>query len=210
MRLPPVFNLNDLSLGEGMTPGAARVTLARWRADGLAAPAGPRLGLWYNLVAAPGGIEDGLGTVLRRGFRAAVVIGPSVLNDYGWTTQSPRMLTIAVPLARSYAEVEGAATYGRPPSWFSLVHKAWQRNGRGRNGLPCLPPEFALADALCHEDCLHHLAPDDIEIPHGSFDARLMRTALEALAVPEDTWRPYLEASNVGLDADAPAMAFGR
>jgi hypothetical protein len=208
-RLPPVFTLNDMSLGEGMTPGAARVTLARWNADGLARPAGPRLGLWYNLVTAPSGADEELGTVLKRQFGAAVLIGPSVLNDHGWTTQAPRSLTVAVPTARSHPCVDGASTYPRPAAWFSLVHRAWRRGARGRNGLPSLPPEFALADALCHADCLHHLAPDDIEIPQGSFNAALMLKALDALQVPPDTYMPYMEASGIELE-ETSATRHGR
>jgi hypothetical protein len=179
-----------------MTPGAARVALARWHCEGFVAPAGPRLGLWYNLLRDAGGPEVHLGTVLNRTFGSVVVIGPSILNAEGWTTQAPRMLTVAVPEARRYPIVEGAAVYGRPREWFARVQAAWRRTPRGVGGLPTLPPDYALADALRHRDCLHHLAPDDLEIPDGSRSGSLLR-AFEDLAVPPDRYLPYLDASGI-------------
>lgn len=197
LALPAVFSPNDLSLGQSMDPGAARVALARWRAEGYAEPAGPRLGLWYNLLKDPSGADGNLGTVLKRQFGSPVVIGPSALNDASWTTQTPRVLTVAVPMARSYARVDGVSVYGRPPEWFSRVLQAWKGSERGRNGLPKLPPEFALADALAHGDCLHHLAPDDIEIPDDRGDAGALMEAFGTFEVPEDVYGPYLEASGI-------------
>jgi hypothetical protein len=196
MRLPAVFSLNDLSLGEGLTPEAARVTISRWHCAGMAAPAGPRSGLWYNLVVDRRGADVNLGAVLRRQFGSPVMIGAAVLHDAGWVTQVPHAATVAVPLARCYPQITGATLYGRPPVWYATVATAWRAARRWYDGLPSLPPEFALADALGHRDSLHHLRPDDIEIPYGTPYGTLMG-ALRAMHVPPDIFWPYLEASGI-------------
>jgi hypothetical protein len=65
--------------------------------------------------------------------------------------------------------------------------------------LAVLPPELALADALRHGDCLHGLAPDDIEIPEGEVNPDDFLSALSALDVPVDRYEPYLRASGIRL-----------
>ncbi len=187
-----------------MTPGAARVALTRWKTDGLAAPAGLRTGLWYNLVREPQGAEVLLGSVLKRHFGSPIIIGPTILNSYGWTPQAPHVLTIAVPFARTYAEVEGVHVHGRRIEWYGLVHKAWMKAERGHFQLAALPPEVALADALSHEETLAGLKPDDIEIPEDTVNLKLLKKALDSFQVPQDRYQPFLDCSNIELDADQP------
>lgn len=205
--LPPVFSLHDLRLGPpqgsrgagapGLTNGAERVALARWTARDMVRPAGPRLGRYYNLVADPRGPDVHLGTVLTAEFGSVVLIGATVLADSHWTTQIPHLLTVAVPMARSIPQIEGALIYGRPPEWFSAVRSSVRAGDRGRFALPSLTPEFALADALRHGDSLHGLAPDDIEVPDPDERAEDLMNALSALHVPPDRYAPYLEASGI-------------
>lgn len=197
MCLPDVFTLNDLTLA-GLTSGSARVAVNTWQNEGYIVPAGPRVGFYYNLVSNREGIQHGLGKVLRAKFGAVVIIGPSVLNVAGWITQVPQHLTVAVPWSRSYPEIDGARLYGRPPAWFGHVHVAVGRAERGVYGLQALPPHWALADALSHGDSLHHMGPDDFDVP-PDIDPSLLTHAFDALGLPADSYMPYLDASGVQI-----------
>jgi hypothetical protein len=199
--LKPLFSLHDVRMRHDMSPDTARNALSRWKADSMVQPAGPRLGWYYNLIVDPRGSAAHLGEAVTAVFGAAVLIGPSVLNDRGWTPQQPHSLTVAVPWSRSYPRIEGALVYGRPAAWFLHVHEAivheTETMGLGSYRLPSLPPEYALADMLKHRDCLHHLAPDDIGIPGDDVRIALLAQAFAALEVPPDCYDPFMRASGV-------------
>lgn len=193
--LRALFSLRDVTMRHGMSPDTARNAISRWKANRLVAPAGPKLGWYYNLIVDPDGRDAHLGDAITAVFGTAVVIGATVLNDRGWTPQRPMATMVAVPQARSYPKIDGALVYGRPAEWYLRVHAAinceFGRAGPGRFGLPSLPPEFALADMLKHRDCLHSLAPDDIEIPDDEMQPDVLAEAFETLGVPPDCYGPY-------------------
>lgn len=200
--LPEVFDLADLR-SSGLAPGAERNALTRWSDDRMVIPAGPRLGLYYNLVRDPRGADAHLGTVLGRIHERAVIIGACALKENGWTTQIPRLLTVAAPERRTMPRISGVQIYRRPDAWFEVVREDLERAGRGPFGLPMLSAPMALADALLHKDSLHHLAPDDIEIPE-EVGADPVINACTWLGVGVDGYGPYLDASGI-----QPTLCFG-
>ena len=200
--VPAVFDLADLRTS-GLRSGAERNALTRWSADNMVTPAGPRLGLYYNLVRDPRGADAHLGSVVTRVHDNAVVIGACSLKEHDWTTQIPRLLTIAVPIKRTVPKITGVQVYHRPVEWFTAIREDLQHAARGPFGLPMLSAPMALADALLHKDALHHLAPDDIEIPED-VGADPVIDACSWLGVGADSYGPYLSAS--GLQ---PSLCFG-
>jgi hypothetical protein len=188
--LPALFSLHDLRM-TGMPPGTERNAVSRWKSYGMIAEAGPRLGRYYNLVVEPNAPELMRGDVVRAEFGAAIVIGLTVLHDRHWTNQIPAALSVAVPPSRTRPQINGVATYVRPPEWYAMVRAAVVAGERGPYDLYALPPEWALADMLKHGDCRHGLQPDDVEVPEEEMDAALLAEAFDALEVPGDVSAPW-------------------
>lgn len=180
-RLDPVFDLADVVrvLRDTAPPGApidARTELKtatqycwRWSKLGYARMGGPRLGVYYNLIREP---EYGrhLGDlVLKAISRPAVVAGASALNHHGWTTQMPHRLEIAVAVSGklpTIRQIDDVTLAPRPRRWFE---RAFSRAEPGPQGLPTLPPEYALVDVVRLradgvDDPLWLPDPDDISI----------------------------------------------
>lgn len=196
--LPPLFSLHDARV-QGLSPGTERNALSRWKAAGLVDAVGPKLGWYYNLIADHRGRDEHLGSAIRAVFGSAVLIGPSALHNNHWTPQPPQVVTVAVPLSRSYPQIEGAIVYGRPSEWFIAVVGAVRAQGIGAYKLPQLPPEYALADMLSHGDSLHGLKPDDLDIPEEDVRPELLAEAFATFAVPPDQYEPYLQESGIKL-----------
>lgn len=139
--LPPVFSLTVLAARLGGSKEKAAIYAKRWKEAGLVAPAGPRLGIYFNLVVNPQAATDMALQALQIGFPEAVICGESVLHDAGWTTQIPWMTQVIVSDRRSLPEFYGFELHKRPMSWFVEFADQIQRES-----FPRLTPAGALAD----------------------------------------------------------------
>lgn len=184
MAMPEIIDLKMLER-QGLSRGTARLQASLWARAGMLKPAGPRTGIYYNLVRDNRGAEAHLGALLVRQYATPVIIGASALHHHGWTTQMPRVLEVAVPVTRRrrrFLQIDGAIVVPRPLSWY---RKIAGHLSDGSYGLRVLDPQYALADAYRYKD-VWVPDPDDIDLS----DAREehvsdLPRALEEMAVPE-------------------------
>lgn len=186
--LPPVFRGSELSLRFGWDTHEAAEYLRRWKRRDLVKPAGPRAGVYFNLISETSAAETHLEEAIAMLFPSAVVVGTSVLHDAGWITQIPRQLDVAVLRRRTFPGVTGVVPHPRNILWYRLVHPRLERT-EGQ-GVPRLDPAFALADALKYRDGWVP-DPDDIAFPDAE-DARRFLEACKILGVALD--REWLDA----------------
>ncbi len=185
--LPPVFSLREMELLTGQAYPVCRLALHRWRRRGWIKDLGPRTGVYFNLLKDPKAWGNYLPDALRKLFPGAVVIGPSVLHDHGWTTQIPQLLHVAVPARRSLPQLHGVHLVGRPRRWYRQVAPYLQP---GSSGLPELPPAMALADCLRYRDSW---VPDADDLELGEMSAQELATAARWLGTSPEAMAPYLE-----------------
>lgn len=139
--LPEVFSISVLAARLGGDKNRAAIYAKRWRDSGLLAAAGPRVGVYFNLVRRPDAASTLTLDALQMIFPEAVLSGETVLHDAGWTTQIPRLTQVVVLDRKSLPEVYGFEIHRRPASWFW----AFQHEIR-RETFPRLSPEGALTD----------------------------------------------------------------
>jgi hypothetical protein len=152
--VPDVFTLSRLASVSGVDRKHATVLLARWTEAGFARPAGPRSGVYYNLLARREITAEMKGTACEILYPSAVLTGESVLRNAGWTTQIPANINVAVLSRRTYAKLDGFEITGRPKAWFVRVHPsiiAPREAEFSTYGLRTLPPALALADLYARE-----------------------------------------------------------
>lgn len=163
--LPEVFNVNTLSRLMGMPKPTVLATLTRWKAKAWVEQAGPRSGIYFNLLANPQAADEHRIDALRMAYPSAMVMGESVLHAAGWITQIPQQLHVAVEKRRSYVQLTGIALHPKPLSWFKTVGILQPRQAKFNTyGLRTLPPAWALADLLADPVAWHPDA-DDVDVP---------------------------------------------
>lgn len=169
-QMPAVFTNRDLMRKFGQTEAWVKLSLTRWKGYGLVKPAGPRLGIYYNLVVDPDW-KARLPEAVKLAFPSAVVIGATVLHRHGWTTQIPQYLFIAVLKSPSQPKMDGVLAFGRPRSWY-VEFSPW---GESIYGLPALSPFNALRDCHIHVNEKGMWCPDedDLDIPDEEEEAVL-------------------------------------
>jgi len=160
--LPAVFSISEAALVLKKSLAWTRLSIHRWAGYGLIYPAGPRAGLFFNLVVDPDW-KSHLSEAIRRIFPSAVVIGASVLHAEGWTTQIPQKIHIAILSRPSFPRLNDAIVVLRPRTWYS-EHVPFQET---LYGLPSLKPSQALDDLKknASRDKLWCPAPDDLYLP---------------------------------------------
>lgn len=145
--LPAVFTLSMLAARLDGDKAKAAIYAKRWKDAGMIEPAGPRIGVYYNLIADPQAPSlyafDALGLV----FPEAVVAGETVLHDAGWTTQIPNNTQVIVLNRRSLPMLNGFDFHQRPAQWFAQFHGDIRREAGAR-----LSPSAALVDAWAFGD----------------------------------------------------------
>lgn len=190
MDLPEAFTTKTLAANLGGDTKLASVYLFRWRKEGLISSIGPRAGLHFNLVRNPNAAQDLRMEAIAFLFPGAMISGVSAVHAAGWTTQIPRSLEIAVPMRRSFPEIDDCAISSRPRSWFRLAKQNVSRHGP----VPTLDPAFALAD-LCHSG---EWRPDADDIEWDLVDAPALTAAFEAfdLDLPED-WHAEMSENQI-------------
>ncbi|MCA3266798.1 MAG: hypothetical protein ING19_12095 [Azospirillum sp.] len=164
-KLPAIFSIGDLCRLQDMGEKEASVYLSRWKDYEFVHGAGPRLGLYYNLIVSPDWRRMRAAAIARL-FPSAVVIGPSVLHNHGWTTQVPQDIHVAILSEDSVPKMDGVAIFRRSKRWFERAHPF----GDDIYGLPALTPEKALLDARRFGERQNMWVPDpdDLDIPDES------------------------------------------
>ncbi len=163
--LPEVFNVNTLSRLMGMPKPTVLATLTRWKAKAWVEQAGPRSGIYFNLLVNPLAADEHRIGALLMAYPSAMLMGESVLHAAGWITQIPQQLHIAVEKRRSYVQLTGIALHPKPLSWFKTVAIVQPKQAKfSTYGLRALPPAWALAD-LRADPLAWHPDADDVDMP---------------------------------------------
>jgi hypothetical protein len=201
--LPDVFTLSTFERMEGVSRDSASVILSRWAKNRYVERAGPKSGVWFNLMKAPehkttGDMEI---NALRMSYPSAVLSGASVLHSCGWTSQIPKRLTCTILSRRTFSKLDAFDIEGRDEAWYDLM-KPFLLNGRHAGfstyGLPSLPPALALADMFkSKQDWLPD--PDDLEL--DSADWLDVADAFHLLGLPTpDKYRAEIEAAQAEIE----------
>lgn len=156
--LPEIIRFDEVvRLLDASIPGA-KLKIHRWKQQGYIRSLGPRAGVYFNLVRCPNW-EHLLPSAVALAVPSAVLIGPSVLHHYGWTTQIPRTLHVATPSRPTLKELDGVTLHRRPRSWYAAMQVG--ETGHSVYGLPALTPDQALLDGEQYPDIA--LDPDDLD-----------------------------------------------
>lgn len=164
--LPDVFSMALLEQTQGLSSAQAKVYVGRWMKAGLVQGVGPRAGMYYNL-SQTSVITDQMKTkALLSLYPSAVLMGESVLHAWGWITQIPQHLSVAVLSQPTLKTIDGVVLHPRPRSWFKKHFEAMKSGGKEEAtafGLKSIPPAWALVDLYQHE---HTWKPDadDLEL----------------------------------------------
>ena len=183
---PEFFNLNIAARLLQVDNDTAAVYMTRWKQRGLVEAAGPRAGVYFNLVANRNAPDERLVDAARMEFPAAVLIGESVLHAAGWITQIPAKLQLATPSRRTYPQWDRVQFHGRSEAWYRLHHFCFlkpEKSSFPTFGLPALSPADALADVFGHAGHWHP-DPDDLDIPEAAH-AAVIRAFERAGVVPK-------------------------
>ena len=157
----------ESSMTPSMGEAAAKKFVLRMTAQGAVKLAGPRTGCYFNLVADRDGPQNRVFEVVQILYPDAVVVGASVLHAYGWITQIPRKLIVAVgDRRRSLASIDGVEILQRPRDWFhrQQSQQAILRLGESPFPLDSLTPRAALDDVLAVRDSWSP-DEDDLSLP---------------------------------------------
>ncbi len=169
--MPEVLTLSSAMRLLGMDIDSTRVTLSRWAKAGMLQLAGPRAGIYYNLVANRNAAQDRLVDVIRQVHPMAVLSEASVLHSCGWTTQIPYDLSVNVEQRKTHPALFGVRIHQRSIEWFKAVKAhgglvSPSEADFSTYGLPALKPAWALADMMIDPDAWHP-DEDDLDIPDG-------------------------------------------
>lgn len=207
MKLPPVFDLRELQIVAGIDRKHASQMCWRLSNRDLIAPFAE--GIYFNLLADRNASKTQIGQAINRTVSTyKIAIGASALNKAGWTTQMPRVLELALPVDRkhrTFKKMAGVVAAPRSVRWFRSMLAVSTNDGP--NGLPVLPPAYALVDCFIDrqaflalgreerktEGSIWHPDPDDISIPDDPEQAfsEIMKAA-EVLEAPLDELLNYL------------------
>lgn len=182
--MPDVFDLSTFGRLLDMERQYARIYASRWMKAGLLGSAGPRAGIYFNLVTAPDGATRLANAALRLEYPSAIACGAGVLHSTGWITQIPRRTDVAVLGRDTYVSFDGFDIHGRPRSWYQAVRSGLV-NVDAPADIPSLTPAFALADIFANRD-LWRPDPDDLDVPEE--DQPEVVRAFAALDVETPDW----------------------
>jgi hypothetical protein len=210
-QLPTVFDHRDVELAFNWDHDQAKQFCVRAVEQGVAARAGERAGIYYNLFLEPKGRAVLLGDVLRRINPSVVMVGLSALHAASWITQNPRLLEVAMPrtrVVRSYPKIDGAVIVTRSLGWFSDVASSLSPADDQSNifGLRSIGPEAAVADLLANVGNLPLMSgrmardlqkvdPDALE-PIEPICPITLQSWMRLLGVSDDVAAPYLARAN--------------
>jgi len=150
LELAPLFSLVSLAR-MGLPRTQAHVFLARATAAGLVASAGPRTGIYYNLLRDPHGPQNRTLEAARLLYPSAVVIGLAVMHDACLTSQIARQIQVAVLNRRTVKSIDGVILVRRPRSWYRTMQSSTIPAHESSFGIPALTPQAAFEDGKEHQ-----------------------------------------------------------
>lgn len=154
-QLPAAFSVNQAARLFEMDKRMLSVYLARLQRMGLIKKAGPKAGIYYNVLLGPPKDSD-VAEAIRIAYPSAVLYGASVLHNAGWTTQIPQAIHIVVLDKGSYPSLDGVEVYRRPLAWYQRHAQDIVQSGRDVDfetyGLPALRPLACLEDMRAVRD----------------------------------------------------------
>ena len=165
---PEVFSLQYMCLLRNLDKRSAIDALYEWKKRGLIESAGPRSGMYYNILKSGKISGDMRVKALLKEYPSAILMGESVLHNSGCTTQIPQEISVAVLSRPTYVKIDGFSLNGRPKRWY----KEYQSHFLNQEdvefatfGLRTLPPHLALLD-LYKDEKIGGWKPDidDLEI----------------------------------------------
>jgi len=167
-KLPTVFSNKDAMRLFGKNDAWVKLAAHRWKEQGLIRPGGPRLGIYYNLLADPDW-RSHLPEIVRRVFPSAVVIGASVLHAHGWITQIPQYLYVVVPDRPTRPKIGEVLSFPRSVEWYREM-SPW--DNLSVEGLCSLSPQKALDDCRAHRTEIWCPDEDDLYIDEDREQSR--------------------------------------
>jgi hypothetical protein len=136
-----------------MTRNAAHTSLMRWARSGFIAKAGPRAGVYFNLIRDRLGPANRLLEAAAKLYPSAVVVGPAVLHAHGLTTQRPEVVDVAVLNVPTIRQLFGVHFVKRPRGWYSSHARGLLRAGKTSPfSIDSLSAERAIEDAKTYRD----------------------------------------------------------
>lgn len=179
---PAILNKHEVGRLTGHDGGGLDLMLHRWTQREWVRQAGPRTGLYYNLVADPKWETHVAEAVLRK-YPSATLAGPSVLHAHGCQTQIPSDLWVAVLKRRSRVQMDGVQWLERDRGWFEA-----NRSTSSLYGLPSLSPRQALDDGLAEAIANPKTAwvpdMDDIDMDEVDSISEAMKSVVTPTATP--------------------------
>lgn len=167
-QLPAVFSVNHAARVFEMDKRMLSVYLVRLQRTGLIKKAGPKAGIYYNmLLGSPKTDPDARNLVeaIRIAYPSAILYGASVLHNAGWTTQIPQAIHIVVLDKGSYPILDGVEIYRRSLAWYQRhAQDITQTVDFETYGLPALLPQACLNDMRAVRDGWVP-EPDDVISP---------------------------------------------
>jgi hypothetical protein len=189
--LPQIFRGADLTVRFAWSSKTASQYLYLWKKRGLVSSLGGHSDVFANLLRNP---DPDWELAARMAMPSAILIGVEVLRRAGWTTQIPRVPTIAVKASGKCYATPHFQVERRSAAWFDTVKGHSERSS---DGLPSLSPAWALADLLARRGWLRAgIDPDDLDLSEVTeADRSAWTLACKALAVPVDAQAGCVELS---------------
>jgi len=158
--LPAVISKNELARLTNKNDTELKISVNNWVKVGSLKKAGPRSGIYYNLVNDPDWKNHIAEAVLKK-YPSAILAGPTVLHAFGCQTQIPSKMWVIILKARTNVEMDGVEFMPRPLRWYAKNKPEQQLFG-----LPSLSPKQALDDGEKHKNIPGSWVPDmdDIDI----------------------------------------------
>lgn len=184
--LPPVFDLSTFQRMVGVPRQQARIYLSRWADSEYVRSAGPRAGIYFNLIVEPDSPSVRASDALKLLYPSAILNGASVLHAAGWSTQIPARVTVAALSRPTFAMLDAFDVVGRRQGWFVAIGEGISKDpDMASFGIRSLTPAFALADALTNDDGWRP-DPDDLDLDDADPDE--LKRAFRAMKAKPPEW----------------------
>ncbi|MGE4125898.1 MAG: hypothetical protein AB7E59_11630 [Pusillimonas sp.] len=175
--LPAIFSISMLAARLDGNKDKASIYAKRWKDAGLIRAAGPRVGVYYNLVVDPQEPVTRSLEALHLLYPKAVIAADTVLHDQGWTTQIPLKTQVIVNDHRTVPVLDGFDLHRRPRKWFREFAEHIDQTTFAR-----LTPYGALADACKYGQYNHQRmwVPDIDDLEADEIDWEQLHQVFDA------------------------------
>ncbi len=196
LHLPVWFSLGMACDMTGVPKETLQVYLHRWKKMGVVESFGLKTGVYFNRVLEPKSRIETRVRALKWLYPEAMLVGDTILNAAGWTTQIPRQLHVAIIDQRTAHRLNGVRLHLRSRSWFARACRPARAGrglvpaGQGETGLALaeLRPAWALADQIRRGQ-----EPDADDLEWDEIDAAAVLEAGKRLGARESRILDYLK-----------------